>query len=426
MALLELDHLHEILQTLRRNRLRTFLTACGIFWGVFMLVVMLGFGRGLEKAVEEDMGFFAINNIGFRAEQTSKPYDGRQAGRRVWLNLDDIEAVNQVPGIKVAFGRNHNFGARVFRTDGTRGDKSVECMMTGDYPEIQQTEASEITRGRFLNVIDMKEARKVAVIGSRVAELLFDGEDPIGKYVKAANVSFEVVGVLHASAFGQGRQRDFYNSRILIPRPNLARILGLGDRVTSIPALVDGTRWAMEVEDDVKALLKRRHHVAPDDDRAIWSFNREKTWKQFQGLFFGIRALSWVVGVLTLLAGAIGVSNIMMIAVAERTREIGIRKAIGATPLSIMGQIVAEATMLTGLAGYLGLVAGVGALELSAKIMAAIPKTGEGPRFFSTPELDLGKAIAAAVLLTLAGAIAGLAPARAAVSVRPVEALAHE
>ena len=173
-------------------------------------------------------------------------------------------------------------------------------------------------------------------------------------------------------------------------------------------------------------MLKARHHVAPDDERAIWSFNREKSWKQFQGLFFGIRALSWVVGVLTLLAGAIGVSNIMMIAVAERTREIGIRKAIGATPLSIMGQIVAEATMLTGLAGYLGLVGGVGVLELVAKIMTAMPSTGNGPRFFSTPELDLGKAVAAAVLLTVAGAIAGLAPARAAVAVRPMEALAHE
>jgi putative ABC transport system permease protein len=427
MAILELDHLHEILQTLRRNRLRTFLTACGIFWGVFMLVVMLGFGRGLEKAVEEDMGFFAINNIGFRAEQTSKPYDGRQAGRRIWLTLDDVAAINQVPGIQVAFGRNHMFGARAYRTFAGRPDRSIDCNVTGDYPEIMLTDSSVITRGRFLNPIDIKEARKVAVIGSRVAEVLFDpGEDPIGQTVRAGNSSFQVVGIIDSAGFGQGRQRDFFNSRMMVPRPNLARILGLGERVTSIPAIVDDAHSAIDLENNVKALLKARHHVAPDDERAIWSFNREKTWKQFQGLFFGIRALSWVVGVLTLLAGAIGVSNIMMIAVAERTKEIGIRKAIGATPLSIMGQIVAEATMLTGLAGYLGLVAGVGVLELAAKIMKAMPSTGNGPRFFSSPELDLGKAIAAALFLTVAGAIAGLAPARAAVAVRPVEALAHE
>jgi putative ABC transport system permease protein len=423
MALFELDHFHEILQTLRRNRLRTFLTACGIFWGVFMLVVMLGFGRGLEKAVEEDMGFFAINNIGFRAELTSKPYAGRQAGRKVWLTLDDVEAVRQVPGVEVAFGRNHFFQGRA-----QRGEKSLDSVITGDYPEIWLTESSVLARGRFLNPIDIKEARKVAVVGTRVVEVLFaPGEDPIGQTIKAANTTFQVVGVLDASGWGQpGRQRDFFNSRIFVPRPNLARMLGLGDRVTSIPVLVDKARSSLEVEDSIKALLKQRHQIAPDDERAIWSFNRDKSFQRFVNLFMGIRALSWVVGVLTLMAGAIGVSNIMMIAVAERTREIGVRKAIGATPLSIMGQIVAEATLLTALAGYLGLVAGVGLLEVAARIVSAMPGGGEGPRFFSSPELDIGKAVLAAAVLTVAGALAGLAPARAAVAVPPSVALAHE
>ena len=422
MAIIELDHFHEILQTLRRNRLRTFLTACGIFWGVFMLVLMLGFGRGLEKAVEEDIGFWAINNIGFRGETTSKPFAGRQAGRRIFLTLDDVEAINRVPGVQVAWGRNHFFGAQV-----TRGEKKVQSMVTGDYPEIWLTESSVLRSGRFLNPDDIRESRKVAVIGTRVQDLLFDqGEEPLGKTIDVSGSLFQVVGVLDASLAGGGGRAEFLASRVFLPRDTLARILNMGNKITSIPILVLPTRPSTEVEADVKALLKARHRVAPDDERAIQGFNRDKAFQKFVGLFTAIRALSWVVGVMTLLAGAIGVSNIMMIAVAERTREIGIRKAIGATPASIMSQIVAEATILTGLAGYLGLVAGVGVLEIAAKIVKAMPAGGEGPRFFSAPELDLGKAVAATIILTVAGALSGLAPARAAVAVRPVEALAHE
>jgi putative ABC transport system permease protein len=422
MALFELDHFHEVLQTLRRNRLRTFLTACGVFWGVFMLVVMLGFGRGLEKAVEEDVGFFAINNLGFRGEITSKPYAGQQAGRRVWLTMDDVDAVSQVPGVQVAFGRNHYGGFSAFR-----GEKSLEALVIGDYPEGALTERSVVNHGRYLNDWDIKEARKVAVIGTKVQEVLFGpDEDPIGQTIRAANGTFQVVGVLDTAGFGPGGpQRDFFNSRIFVPRPALARLQGMGDRIGSIPVLIESTRPSVDIENDIKTLLRRRHRIAPDDDRAISGFNRDKSFKRFQGLFFGIRALTWIVGVMTLFAGAIGVSNIMMIAVAERTREIGIRKAIGATPGSIMGQIVAEATVLTGLAGYLGLCAGVAVLQIAARVVSALP-SGAGPRFFSSPELDLTKAVLAAVVLTLAGALAGLAPARAAVSVRPVEALAHE
>jgi putative ABC transport system permease protein len=422
VPLLELDHFHEILQTMRRNRLRTFLTACGIFWGVFMQVVMLGFGRGLEKAVEEDLGFFAINNIGFRGENTSKPYAGQQAGRRIWLDLDDVEAVRQVAGVQIAFARNHQPG-----TIASRGDKTLDTLMIGDYPEGLLTERSLITHGRYLNALDMKEARTVAVIGTKVLEVLFaPGQDPIGQTLEAGNGTFQVVGVLDASRFGPGGQQgDFMNSRIFVPRPTMARMLGLTDRVGMIPVLLEPTRPSADVESEVKALLKARHDVSPDDERALSSFNREKSWTRLQNLFFAIRALSWVVGVLTLLAGAIGVSNIMMIAVAERTREIGIRKAIGATPATIMTQIVAEATLLTGLAGYLGLCAGVAVLEIAAQIVSRLP-AGSGPRFFSSPELDLGKALIAAAVLTVAGALAGLAPARAAAAVRPIEALAHE
>jgi putative ABC transport system permease protein len=421
MALFELDAFHEIWMTLRRNRLRTFLTACGIFWGVFMLVVMLGFARGLEKAAERDMGFFAINNIGFRGETTSKPFDGRQAGRRIFLTLDDVAAINKVKGVQIAWGRNHMNGGMV-----TRDEKSIASMITGDFPELWLTEASQLAAGRFLNPDDIAQSRRVAVIGTRVRDVLFEKEDPIGKWIKLAGGLFQVVGILDASLAGGGGRAEFLASRVFVPRPTLARILNMGDRLTSVPMLLDNTRPSTDVEAEVKAMLRTRHHIAPDDERAIQGYNRDKQAKKFQNLFAAIRALSWIVGVLTLLAGAIGVSNIMMIAVAERTKEIGIRKAIGARPATIMSQIVAEATVLTGFAGYLGLVVGVVVLEIAARIVAAAPVGKDGPSFFAAPELDLSKAIAATVVLTVAGAVAGLAPARAAVSIRPVEALAHE
>jgi putative ABC transport system permease protein len=204
----------------------------------------------------------------------------------------------------------------------------------------------------------------------------------------------------------------------------MARMYGRGPRISQMSVLVAPDRNALEVEDDVKSQLRRRHNVHPDDKEAFGGWNRARDFAKFQIIFNGIAGLTWIVGVLTLLAGAIGVSNIMMIAVAERTREIGIRKAVGATPLSLAGQIVSEAMVLTGLAGYLGLVAGVGVVEIAARIMANA--AARGPTIFGEPELDLLRATIAAGVLTVAGGMAGLAPARAAIAVRPVVALAHE
>lgn len=419
--MIDLDHIHEILQAMRRNRLRTFLTACGIFWGIFMLVVMLGFGRGLEKAAEEDLGFYAINTRYFFGQQTSKPFAGRQVGRSINLTLDDLEAVNQVPGVQTAFGRSQRFGIPAFHKE-----KTYLVHVSGDYPEVRDTEASDLTHGRFLNAIDIHESRKVAVIGSYTRDLLFEPHvDPVGQTITIANLRFLVIGVMDASSAPAGR-REYLNSRVFIPHPVFARLFGTRDRLGNILVLVDKKQPAGQVEDAITELLKARHKIAPNDERALRMFSRDKAFQRLMDLFGAIQMLSWVVGTLTLLAGAIGVSNIMMIAVAERSREIGIRKAVGATPLSIIIQIVTESTLLTALAGYLGLLAGVGALEISAKIMASLPTTGQGPSFFSSPELDLRRALFASLLLTVAGGLAGLAPARAAATIRPIEALAHE
>jgi putative ABC transport system permease protein len=242
--------------------------------------------------------------------------------------------------------------------------------------------------------------------------------------VHVGQVAVTVVGV-HRSPMS-GRRADWMNSRIFMPRTTVAFMrFGGTYRINQMTILMDSTQGAQQTGEAVKAVLKRRHAVHPDDPRAFEDWNRAEQYAKVQKLFGGIAALTWIVGVMTMLAGAMGVSNIMMIAVAERTREIGIRKAIGATPLSIVGQVVTEATVLTGMAGYLGLVAAVAVVEATARLMAGMPP-GQGPSFFGQPQVNLQVALLAAVLLTGAGALAGLAPARSAVTVRPVEALAHE
>jgi putative ABC transport system permease protein len=419
--MIDLDHLLEIFQTMRRNRLRTFLTACGIFWGVFMLVVMLGFGRGLAKGAGAELAFYAINTVYFSGAQTTKAHGGRQAGQKINLTLDDLEAVGHVPGVETVVARSQRFAAIA-----VRGEKSLATTLSGNHPDIARTEASVLTQGRFLNDTDLQERRKVAVIGTQVRDVLFGpSEDPLGRPIKVANTMFQVVGVLDAAG-APSYMREFLNSRVLCPHPVFAHLTGKRDRVDELLVLVAAGHPAADVERAIGDLLRARHKIHPDDERAIRTFTRGKFYQKLSDLFGAIAAVTWVVGVLTLLAGAIGVSNIMMIAVAERAREIAIRKAVGATPLSIVGQVVSESTLLTALAGYLGLLAGVGVIQAVAAFMAAHPPAGQAPSFFASPELDFGRAVLAAAVLTVIGGLAGLAPAWSAAAVRPVEALAHE
>lgn len=421
--LFDFTHWYEVLQSLRRNRLRTVLTACGVFWGVFMLVIMLAFGRGLEGAATRDFANWAQNSLMVRSDEAVLPFRGRQPGREPRLVLDDALAVARVPGVELALPRNQ-VGGRWAASQVARKNKRQGFAISGEEPEYLKLEALALRQGRFINPLDTAERRKVAVIGSLVVQELFEpDEDPIGQAINIGSTEFVVIGV-HENPTAGGRG-EWLNGRVFIPRTTLVRLFGLGNRVNQIAVLVAPDHSSLEVEAAIQALLRQRHAIHPADPGGIETHNREKEFRKFQQLFLGIAVLTWVVGGLTLLAGAIGVSNIMMIAVAERTREIGVRKAIGATPASIMLQILTEATVLTGLAGYLGLVAGVAVTELAARIFEALPPS-EGPRFFTKPELDLGKAIAAAALLTISGALAGLAPARSAVAVRPVEALAHE
>jgi putative ABC transport system permease protein len=420
----DLDHWHEVFQSLRRNPLRTFLTACGVFWGVFMLVAMLGFGRGLETAVFANFGNWAPNAVFIWGDGTTIAYGGRQLGREIRFTPEDVEALERLDGVELVLPRNSLGGWRGGNVV-TRKDKSESFGVSGETPDFLRLENLEIRQGRFLNPLDMAEHRKVAVIGSRVRDVLFDeGENPIGESIRVGNSSFVVAGVYHSPSASGGRT-DWVNGRIFVARTTFSRAFATGNHVGHLSVLVSPSHPSSEVEEACVALLKARHQVHPDDPEGVDSWNRQKSFDKVNTLFIGISGLTWIVGILTLLAGAIGVSNIMMIAVAERTKEIGIRKAVGATPFSIIFQIVQESTVLTGLAGYLGLVAGVGALEIVAHIVDALPRE-RGPQFFTRPDLDLTKALVAAAVLTIAGGLAGLAPARSAVAIRPVEALAHE
>jgi putative ABC transport system permease protein len=421
-GLFGLDHWREVLQSLRRNRLRTLLTACGVFWGVFMLVVMLGFGRGLENGASRNFGSWAMNTVFVWGQQTATAHAGRLPGRTITLSTDDARVVRAVDGVDLVVERNF-WGGRGGGSRVSRKDRAETFSVSGETPEFLRLESLEIASGRFLNPDDVAEGRKVSVIGTRVREVMFEpGEDPIGARLQVGGVETTVIGVY--SSAGMGGRADWANGRVFIPRTTYVRMMGLGTRVDGLAILVAPDRDATAAEAEIVALLKQRHAVHPDDPRAFGAFNRAREFKKVSDLFTGIAALTWGVGVLTLLAGAIGVSNIMIIAVAERTREIGIRKAVGATPLSIMAQVVTEATVLTGLAGYTGLVAGVAFIEIAAHLTGSM--SSSGPSVFGRPEVDLARVLAAAAVLTLAGALAGLAPARSAVAIRPIEALAHD
>lgn len=421
--MIDIDRWQEIWGTLRRNRLRAALTACGVFWGIFMLVVMLGFGHGLREGVRRGMAGFASNSMYVWPQRTSMPHDGLLPGRFVRLTLDDAEAVRAgVPGIRVVAPRNELGGGRRGTANVHRGDKTGSFRVAGEIAEFREIQDVILERGRFLNPLDLSERRKVTVIGAQVRAQLFTAdEDPIGASVEIRGAYFMVVGVFRSPQTGDEAER--HNTTLYVPLTTFAGAFGLGERVGSLAILAEDGVESSRVEADVLALLGRRQHVHPDDRQAFGSFNADREVRKIAGLFDAIELVIWFVGVVTLVAGVIGVSNIMLIVVKERTREIGVRKAVGATPASIIVQIVQESTALTGVAGGVGLVFGVTVLELVGMAMDSLPQP---PSMFSRPEVDITIAVAATGVLVVFGALAGALPARHAVNIKPVEALRDE
>jgi putative ABC transport system permease protein len=411
-----LDGLQEILFTLRQNKLRTLLTAFGVFWGIFMLIMLLGAGRGMQHGVYDDFGSDVLDFIIVWSGETSVPFHGLSLGRKIQLTQEDADAVRaKVPGIRVISGAIGLGNMMV-----TYGDKNSNSNLQGIPDEyFKVKEDVPFNFGRKINPLDQDDIRKVAVIGTSVAERLFPaGADPVGKDVKIKEVVMKVVGVFHDKG---NRGRDSEN--VYIPLTTARKVFGGADRIDTIWLRPVPGMDGFELEKNVLQLVKLRHDVSPDDHRGVNSFNMEMPMQRVTGLFIGINVFVWFVGLGTLMAGIVGISNIMIITVKERTREIGIRKALGATPFSIVSTLLLESTMVTAVAGYLGLVAGVGLLEL---IAFALRSTGAKLPYFMNPEVNFQVAITAIVLLVVVGVLAGLMPALRAAKITPIEAMRAE
>jgi len=422
MKIFDLDKWHEIYYALRKNPLRTFFTAFGVFWGIFMLIIMMGAGEGLYNGATQDLGDMSTNSVFMWTRKTTIPYKGFPRGRFYQFNNDDTKAlIDNIPDIKYIAPRLRG-GGRGENNNVIRGERTGSFNIQGDYPEINFIDPVKITSGRFLNQIDISEQRKVAVLGINVFQEMFEPhEDPLGQYIQIKGVYFKVVGMFHSKKNDQQAERD--NQAIFIPFTTLQKVYNYGNVVGWYSITAKDDVRVEVVETKAKELLRQRHSIHPDDVRAVGSFNLDQEWSKMTNLFQGIRGLVWIVGIGTLLAGVIGVSNIMLIVVKERTQEIGIQRAIGAPPSMIITQIIIESVFLTGIAGYFGLAVGVGLLEL---INYGLTSSGADSNMFNNPSVDFTKAMWALGILVVSGIFAGMIPARRAVSIKPIDALRDE
>lgn len=414
------DIWQEIFSTIKRNKLRTFLTGFAVAWGIFMLIVLLGAGNGLIHAFEQSASERAMNSIKIFPGWTSKSYDGLKEGRRIQLNNKDLRTTNQ------------NFpehiikaGATIWQDDVNLsfGSEYVSSGLAGVYPNHTETEVVKIIKGRFVNEIDIKERRKVIIIHKKTAEILFDKThtEPIGQFINASSVVYQVVGLYND-------KEDSGDSDAYIPFTTLQAIYNKGDKLSNLVMTTQNleTVEANEAfEAHYRKVLGANHRFDPNDNSAIWIWNRFTNYLQQQQGSNMLRIAIWVIGIFTLLSGIVGVSNIMLITVKERTREFGIRKALGAKPISILWLIIVESVTITTLFGYIGMVAGIGATEwMDYAYGNQTMDTGMWTTtVFLNPTVDLSIAIQSTFTLVIAGTLAGLFPARKAVSIRPIEAL---
>lgn len=400
----------EIMATLRSNKLRTFLTAFSVAWGIFILVILLGAGQGLRNGAEHEFQSDAVNSIWISGGTTSNAYAGFQPGRNIQLTNEDYAMIH---GIDKSLPITASFDGRAVRNL-RYGKETVAYLVRSCMPDHDYLENCTVTEGRFVNDLDISRYRKVCAMGAPVARALFGDSAATGKYILVDNIPFLVVGVFE----DPGRQD---NERIYIPVTTAQRAFNGQNRI--------GTIWMStgaltidqsdQMTNEIRNKLAKKFDFDPADPRAVNVWNNSREYVKVMGMLDGIKTFIWIIGIGTLIAGIVGISNIMMISVKERTREIGVRKAIGATPGSVIGMILLESVFLTSVAGYLGMLSGVGLVELASKYM---PPSD----FFRNPEIDFSVAITAMILLTLAGAFAGLIPALRAARIPPVEALRDE
>ena len=418
----DFDGIHEIWQTIARNKTRSLLTAFGVFWGIFLLVVLISTGNGFENGLMKQVEGVTPNTGFFFASQTSEPYKGYQKGRSWSMQMADLEAIREAfPCIKAISPE-----ASVWSSEDKNvlyGSRGGSFTVKGVLPEYNEIEKSKIIKGRFINATDIATNRKVCLLGKKVYTTMFEkGENPIGKMVKVNGIYFQVVGV--ARSYTENVQiNGSVDESVILPFTTMQQVFALGDKIGFFAFVADDDTPISSIEDDMKQLIKQRHDIAPTDNEAIQTFDLSEIFKAFKGLFFGIHILIWIVGLGTLMSGIIGVSNIMLVTVKERTREIGVRRAIGAKPKNIISQVLSESLLLTTLAGLVGLCIGVGIMAVVAMVTSNMLSDN---MMFQDPNLGFGAAIAATIIVIISGLLAGVLPAWRAIQIKAIDAIREE
>ncbi|MFS4493361.1 ABC transporter permease [Maribacter sp. 2308TA10-17] len=413
------DTWREIFQSIRKNKLRTFLTMLGVFIGIYIYIGLSGASKGLDNGFEKEFETIARNSMFVFSNRTSKPYAGFKTGRPIQLKLQDVKVLRQqVPEIMAIAPRNVKgiFGSEPGLVK--RGIRSGSYSVFGDFPEFTKIAPKSIyDGGRFINEADIEQERKVCVIGERTQKELFkEDEDPIGGYVSIEDVNFQVVGV-HEFAGGGPFDND---SDIFIPFTTFRKLYNTGDNVSWFTIAAYDDADVIQAEKDIKATLRRIHKVDPTDEKAIGAFNLGEIFKKIFGFSNGLTFLSLIVGVATIIAGVIGIGNILLISVKERTKELGVRRALGATPAEVRNQIIIEALVLTLLAGIIGIICGAFTLwGLGAAF-------GGGDFPYTNPTVPIPYVLMSLFLMVVLGILIGLIPAQRAVSIKPIDALREE
>lgn len=405
--MIDIDKWQEIFNSIRKHKLRTILTALGVFWGIFMLTILLGAGKGLQNGIEHEFRDDATNSIWIRRGTTSLPHNGLPKGRQVRFFNEDFDFLaDNYKEIEHITGRFYLSGDRTV----TYGKKKLSFGVRAVHPGHRFLENTMVTHGRYINDADIKGFRKVAVIGKLVKEDLIGQEDAVGKEINISGIVYTVIGVFEDSG-GDNEMRGIY-----VPISTAQKVYEGTEEIHQLMFTAgDLSVPEMKVlEEDIRLNFAARLQFDPEDRRALFISNIAEEYEKFQNLFAAIRMFVWFVGIGSILAGVIGVSNIMLIVVKDRTREIGIRKAVGATPFSIVSMILQEAVFITSFAGYLGLLAGVGVMSLMESMEV---------EYFRNPQINLGVGLAAIAFLVVAGTLAGLMPALQAARINPVEAM---
>jgi putative ABC transport system permease protein len=415
------DRWREILEVLTSNVGRTILTAFGVCWGIFILIVLLAAGKGFENGIRKDFGDIATNTMFMWTRSTTKAYEGLPKGRSFEFKVNDVQAIwDNVPNLKFISPRNQLGG---FRGGGnvTRGIHVGAYNIYGDYPEIINQDPMTVTSGRFLNHNDIKEKRKVAIIGQGVKSELYEkDEEVLGSYIKIQGVNFMVIGTYKKNNNdGDGEEAQ---KEIFVPFTSFSQAFNRGEDVGWMAITAHDGSSISQLKESIVDEMRKRHKVHPEDNRAIGYFDLYEQFNRVESLFFGLKAIAYLVGIMVLLSGIIGVSNIMLIVVKERTKEIGIRRALGEQPMSIKKQILMESIFLTIISGMTGIIFGALVIYGLNSLLDSV-----GPvDMFVNPSVSVGVVSGALMILMISGLLAGFIPAQSAIRVRPIEALRTE